>query len=68
MDYKRASRCADWMMDNESKQEILREISAIRALLTSLQPVSDGGQKGNNNINMHATDTGAGGKRVMILF
>ena len=56
------------MMDNESKQEILREISAIRALLTSLQPVSDGGQKGNNNINMHATDTGAGGKRVMILF
>jgi hypothetical protein len=50
------------MIDNDSKQEILREISAIRALLTRLQPVSDGGQKQQQ---MHADTTG---KRVLILF
>jgi hypothetical protein len=52
------------MIDNDSKQEILREISAIRALLTRLQPVSDGGQKQHQ---MHEDTTG-GGKRVLILF
>jgi hypothetical protein len=58
------------MIDDDSKQEILREISAIRALLTRLQPVSDGGQGINNNhhnINMQ-TQADTGGKRVMILF
>ena len=48
------------LIDNDSKQEILKEISAIRALLTRLQPVSDGGQK-----QMHEDTTG---KRVLILF
>ncbi len=59
------------MIDNDSKQEILREISAIRALLTRLQPVSDGGHGKNNNINsnmMQQDDTSAAGRRVMILF
>ena len=49
------------MIDSESKQEILREISAIRSLLTQLQPVSDSGRKTLRE------DT-AGGKRVLILF
>jgi hypothetical protein len=40
------------MMDTDSKQEILREISEIRALLSQLQPVTDG----------------TPGKRVLILF
>ena len=58
------------MIDDDSKQELLREISEIRALLTQLQPVSDGGQGINNshhNINMQ-TQADTGGKRVMILF
>jgi hypothetical protein len=65
------------MIDNDSKQEILREISAIRALLTRLQPVavvsssssSDGGGKflSNNNNNNNYGNFGAG-TRVMVLF
>jgi hypothetical protein len=50
------------MIDTDSKQEILQEISAIRALLTRLQPVS--GQPATETKLM---DTG-GGKRVLILF
>lgn len=55
------------MIDNDSKQEILREISAIRALLTRLQPVSggEGGLRQSGNSNM-MQDTS--GKRVMVLF
>ncbi len=57
------------MIDNDSKQEILKEISAIRALLTRLQPVSDGGQQSNNTskINAAAKETEPD-RRVMILF
>jgi hypothetical protein len=65
------------MIDNDSKQEILREISAIRALLTRLQPVvavvspsqqvTDGGGKLLSNNNNVYGDFGAG-KRVMVLF
>jgi hypothetical protein len=50
------------MIDDDSKQEILREISAIRALLTKLQP--DGGQKPQQSAQHDA----AGGKRVLVLF
>jgi hypothetical protein len=53
------------MIDSDSKQEILREISAIRALLTQLQPVSDGGRKPQT---LHEDTTPADGKRVLILF
>jgi hypothetical protein len=56
------------MIDNDSKQEILREISAIRALLTRLQPVSDGGQQSNSKINTAAKEVMEPDKRVMILF
>ena len=42
-----------------SQEEILNEISEIRALLTRLQPVD------NNNNSQIRTD---GGKRVLILF
>ena len=57
------------MIDNDSKQEILREISAIRALLTRLQPVpsADGGKNNDNNNRDAGMDTDAG-KRVMVLF
>ena len=48
------------MIDNDSKQEILREISEIRALLTRLQPVE-------SPHNAAAIDTEPG-KRVVILF
>ena len=59
-------REAGEMMDIDSQQEILQEISAIRALLTRLQPVSDGGQTTNDTTTklMHT----GGGKRVLILF
>ena len=53
------------MIDSDSKQEILREISAIRALLTQLQPVSDGGRKPQQSLR---EDTATGEKRVLILF
>ena len=49
------------MIDDDSKQEILREISAIRALLTNLQP--DSGQKPQQQ-DANVT----GGKRVLVLF
>jgi hypothetical protein len=49
------------MIDDDSKQEILREISAIRALLTKLQ--TDGGQK-----PQQPSQQDAGGKRVLVLF
>ena len=52
--------------DEDSKQEILNEISAIRALLTRLQP-SGGGQQQNTAL-MHEDTTGGGGKRVLVLF
>jgi hypothetical protein len=55
------------MIDSDSKQEILREISAIRALLTQLQPVSDGGRKPQQQLHEDTTQAG-GGKRVLILF
>lgn len=48
------------MIDTDSKQEILQEISEIRALLTRLQPVSA-------QTDTKLMDTG-GGKRVLILF
>ena len=51
------------MIDDDSKQEILREISAIRALLTKLQP--DSGQKPQPAAQQ---DVAAGGKRVLVLF
>jgi hypothetical protein len=56
------------MIDNDSKQEILREISAIRALLTRLQP--DGGQSSNTGKLNAAANEGIvePDKRVMILF
>jgi hypothetical protein len=56
------------MIDNDSKQEILREISAIRALLTRLQP--DGGQSANTGKLNAAANEGIiePDKRVMILF
>ena len=43
-----------------SQEEILNEISEIRALLTRLQPVEN-----NNHNSQIRTD---GGKRVLILF
>jgi hypothetical protein len=52
------------MIDDDSKQEILREISAIRALLTKLQ--TDGGQKPQQPSQQDANVTG--GKRVLVLF
>jgi len=52
------------MMDGDSKQDILKEISAIRALLTQLQPVS-GNRKPQQSLR---EDTATGEKRVLILF
>jgi hypothetical protein len=48
------------MIDTDSKQDILNEISEIRALLTRLQPVGQ--------IQTNAEVTTGGGKRVLILF
>ena len=66
------------IMDDDSKQEILNEISAIRALLTRLQPVSDGGD-GQQQQQLHEDTTTSGGggynnnnnnnnNRVLVLF
>ena len=49
-------------IDTDSKQEILQEISEIRALLAKLQPVS--GDADTTTTTMHT----GGGKRVLILF
>ena len=51
------------MMDSDSKQDILKEISAIRALLTQLQPVS-----GDRKPQQSLREDTAGEKRVLILF
>jgi hypothetical protein len=51
------------MIDSDSKQEILREISEIRALLTQLQPVDRKPQQ-----SLREDTTQAGEKRVLILF
>lgn len=50
------------MIDSDYKQEILREISEIRALLTQLQPVDRKPQQSLRE------DTATGEKRVLILF
>ena len=46
-------------------EEILHEISEIRALLTRLQPVEGKNNNFNNNNSAVRSD---GGKRVLILF
>jgi hypothetical protein len=46
------------MMDTDSKQDLLKEISEIRALLSRLQPVTDGGGTAKLGV----------GRRVLILF
>jgi hypothetical protein len=51
-------------IDNDSKQQILNEISAIRALLTRLQPVSGGTMSDGAKL----IDTRQDDKRVLILF
>lgn len=53
-------------LDEDSKKEILNEISAIRALLTRLQ--SSGGGQQQNTAFMHENTTGGGEKRVLVLF
>jgi hypothetical protein len=50
-------------IDDDSKQEILHEISEIRALLTRLQPVSAAPVTSQQQ---HQRE--AGGKRTLIIF